>query len=75
MDSFLSLKYALAVFLPGQSGLIFRFVCVLPVFWIAFLPLRFRTVSARRFWKDNVCHIFFVRKWCLVLPAQDAIDV
>lgn len=38
MNSFLSLKCALAVFLPGQSGLVFRFVCALPVFWIAFLP-------------------------------------
>lgn len=38
MNSFLSLKCALAVFLPDQPGLVFRFVCALPVFWIAFLP-------------------------------------
>lgn len=37
MNSFLSLKCALAVFLPGQPGLVFGFVCALPVFWIAFL--------------------------------------
>lgn len=33
----LSLKCALAVFLPGQPGLVFWFVCALPVLWIAFL--------------------------------------
>lgn len=38
MNSFLSLKCPLAVFLSGQSGLVFRFVCVLPAFWIAFHP-------------------------------------
>jgi len=38
MNSFFSLKCALALFLPGQSGLVFQFVCALPVFWIAFLP-------------------------------------
>ena len=38
MNSFLSLKCALALFLPSQSGLLFLFVCALPVFWIAFLP-------------------------------------
>lgn len=37
MNSSLSFKCALAVFLPGQSGLVFRFVCVSPAFWIAFL--------------------------------------